>query len=353
MRISAPAAGIVSMIRWTLGDLATVPKNGYSVFSAFSCGGGSSMGYKLAGYDVIGHCEIDPRSARMYQKNLRPQYAYVMDIREMNALPDMRLPPELFNLDILDGSPPCSVFSTAGNREADWGKCRRFREGQAPQTLDDLFFEFIKLAGRLRPRVVVAENVKGLLVGKARGYVHEIVNGFRDAGYDVQIFCLNAARMGVPQRRERVFFIGRRNDQCLPNLSLAFNEPLIPFGQVRTAHGRATTSHYAELMRHKRRTDKDVSDIIERVYGKKNSGFNNQIVWDDEVTPTITSNGQFYRACDNMLMSDGDMITCQTFPADYDFDGQSVQYVCGMSVPPLMMKSIATQIQRQWFDGAQ
>lgn len=310
------------------------------------------MGYKLAGYDVIGHCEIDPKIARMYRKNMHPKYAYIMDIREMNALPDVRLPPELFSLDILDGSPPCSVFSTAGNRDADWGKARRFREGQAPQTLDDLFFEFIKLAGRLRPRVVVAENVKGLLVGKARGYVHDIVKGFQQIGYDFQIFCLNAARMGVPQRRERVFFIGRRNDQVFPKLSLTFNEPPIPFGQVRTEHGRPTTSHYSELMRHKRRTDKDISDIIERIYGKKNSGFNNTILWDDEVAPTITSNGQLYRACDNLVLSDGDLIACQTFPVDYDFDGLSVQYVCGMSVPPLMMRAIAAQIQRQCFDAA-
>lgn len=351
MGINVPAAGIASMIRWTLGDLATVPKNGYSVFSAFSCGGGSSMGYKLAGYDVTGHCEIDPKIARMYQKNLRPKFSYVMDIREMNVLPDVRLPPELFSLDILDGSPPCSVFSTAGNREADWGKSRRFREGQAPQTLDDLFFEFIKLAGRLQPRVVVAENVKGLLIGKARGYVHDIVNGFRDVGYDVQIFCLNAARMGVPQRRERVFFIGQRNDMELPKLALSFNEPLIPFGQVRTKRGKPTNSYYSELMHHKRRSDRDISDISKRLFGK-DSGFTSHIVWDDEVAPTLTSSGQLYRACDNMLMSDGDIITCQTFPVDYDFDGQSVQYVCGMSVPPLMMKSIATQIQRQWFDEA-
>lgn len=353
MRISVPAVGIASMIRWTLDDFLKAPKNGYSVFSTFSCGGGSSMGYKLAEYDVIGNCEIDPKIARMYQKNMHPKYSYVMDIREMNALPDVRLPPELFTLDILDGSPPCSVFSTAGNREADWGKARRFREGQAPQTLDDLFFEFIKLAGRLRPRIIVAENVKGLLIGKARGYVLEIMQGFKAAGYNVQIFCLNAARMGVPQRRERVFFIGSRNDLGLPKLSLAFNEPLIPFGQVRTKHGRSTTSHYAELMRHKRRTDKDISDIIERVYGKKNQGFNNQIVWDDEVAPTIISNGQLYRACDNLTLSDGDFIACQTFPMDYDFDGQSVQYVCGMSVPPLMMKAIAAEIQRQWFAAQQ
>jgi DNA (cytosine-5)-methyltransferase 1 len=48
-------------------------------------------------------------------------------------------------LDILDGSPPCSSFSMAGNREKDWGKEKKFREGQAEQVLDNLFFDFIDL----------------------------------------------------------------------------------------------------------------------------------------------------------------------------------------------------------------
>ncbi|XBO87446.1 hypothetical protein AAGG52_04690 [Bacillus licheniformis] len=61
-----------------------------------------------------------------------------MDIRDFNKMEN--LPDELFNLDIFDGSPPCSVFSIAGDREKAWGKEKAFREGQAKQSLDDLFF---------------------------------------------------------------------------------------------------------------------------------------------------------------------------------------------------------------------
>src|SRR6185503_9599664 len=119
---------------------------------------------------------------------------------------------EFYNLDILDGSPPCSTFSMAGSREEAWGKEKQFREGQAMQTLDDLFFDFIALANKLKPKVIIAENVKGLIQGNAKGYVKEIYQKFEDTGYNVQLFLLNAATMGVPQRRERVFFIGLRND---------------------------------------------------------------------------------------------------------------------------------------------
>lgn len=334
---------------WRLKDLEHVPQNGCTVFSAFSCGGGSSMGYKLAGFEVVGNCEIDPGIIRMYRKNLHPTHSFFMDIRQHNALPDGQIPPELFALDILDGSPPCSVFSVAGNREKDWGRKKKFREGQAAQTLDDLFFEFIKLTGRLQPHVVVAENVKGLLVGNARGYVHDILQGFDKAGYIIQLFCLNAACMGVPQRRERVFFIGHRKDMILPKLRLEFHEPSILFNQVRTAHGKPTDGFYSYLLKYKQKSDMNISDIQRRLYGKSR-GFNCSIVWDDRVAPTITASGQLFRACDNMAFSDGDFIACQTFPEDYDFDGQNVQYVCGMSVPPLMMKKIAGGISAQWLD---
>ena len=66
---------------WSLEELGRVRSNGRKVFSTFACGGGSSMGYKLAGYEVVGHCEIDPRLAEMYRVNHHPRYSFTMDIR--------------------------------------------------------------------------------------------------------------------------------------------------------------------------------------------------------------------------------------------------------------------------------
>ena len=126
-------------------------------------------------------------------------------------------------MDILDGSPPCSVFSTAGAREKKWGKEYYFREGQEVQKLDDLFFHFIDTAERLKPKIVIAENVRGLILGNARGYVKEIFLALDKAGYDAQLYLLNAAKMGVPQSRVRTFFIARRKDLKLPKVKLEFN----------------------------------------------------------------------------------------------------------------------------------
>lgn len=307
------------------------------------------MGYKLAGYEVLGNCEIDPDMMKIYQKNNHPKYSFLMDIRDFAKLPDEEIPAELKELDILDGSPPCSVFSMAGNREDGWNVEKTFREGQAKQRLDDLFFHFIDVAERLQPKVVVAENVKGLITGNAKGWVNRIVSAFDDAGYDVQIFLFNAARMGVPQKRERVFFIAGRKDLHFPKLQMNFRSKPVTFAEVREPYGKPLpdTNLYTRLMKYRKPTDRSVADINERVI-KKKSGFTLPILHDDEPSPTITSAAYSFRMCDGLLMTDNDFIHCQTFPEDYDFMDQSVQYVCGMSVPPVMMAKISEQVHRQW-----
>lgn len=334
--------------KWKLSDLKTVEKNGLTVFSCFSCGGGSTMGYKLAGYDVVGNCEIDEAINKLYISNHHPKYNYRMDIRKFKMLDN--LPDELYNLDILDGSPPCSTFSIAGDREKSWGKTKVFREGQTAQTLDDLFFEFLDVAKRLKPKVIVAENVKGIIQGNAKGYVNEILKQLDTIGYKAQIFLLNAAFMGVPQRRERVFIIARRKDLTLPNIKLCFNEEPILFGSVRSERGRPLNKNSAtyKTWLHRRPTDKNAGDINERLTGR-NTCFNTQIYHDNRVANTLVSGGMFIRYEEPCFVSDKDMIHIQTFPEDYNFMNQSVQYVCGMSVPPVMMARVAEQIYLQWF----
>ena len=337
--------------KWNLSDLKSVPKNGRTVFTCFSCGGGSSMGYKLAGYTVLGNCEIDPKMMEVYKTNHHPKYSYLMDIRDFVKLPDSEIPDELKHLDILDGSPPCSVFSTAGSREDGWNTEKVFREGQAAQRLDDLFFYFIEAARKLQPKVIVAENVKGLLLGNAKGYVNEIIKAFDLAGYKVQIFLLNASRMGVPQKRERVFFIAHRKDLDYPKIKMEFNEKPILFGEVRSEKGKQFQKNgvYSELLKYRKKTDKSIADITKRIRGKE-SGYNNTIWHDDDVGYTVVSSGCHFRMCDGLWLSDDDYKNCQTFPQDYNFLDQSVQYICGMSVPPVMMAQVARQIWRQWLN---
>lgn len=332
--------------KWNLSEIR--PDKDIKVFTTFSCGGGSSMGYKRAGFQVIGNVEIDPKINAMYVKNHHPKFNYSMDLRKFNEKED--LPEELYHLDILDGSPPCSTFSTAGQREKNWGKAKAFREGQAKQVLDDLFFVFLDTVEKLQPKVVIAENVMGLIKGNAKGYVNLIIKRFKEIGYDVQMFALNAARMDVPQARNRVFFIANR--MGYPKLSLDFKYDPILFGEVRTPDGIPYPEHtvIGQLAKRIRRGDKELRDVAMRTAGEAaaNLYFTHKIIADEEVCCTVTSAGNITRLYDKKLFTDRDYANCQTFPQDYDYNGNDVHYVCGMSVPPNMMANIATEVYEQW-----
>lgn len=331
--------------KWYLKDLKDISKKNIKVFSCFSCGGGSSMGYKRNGFEVVGCCEIDTKIAEVYKKNLNPKYLFVEDIRKFNQRKNEVLPKELFNLDILDGSPPCSTFSLAGLREDAWGKQKKFREGQELQTLDDLCFEFIKTAKKLKPKIVILENVKGLIIGNAKKYATEIIKQFKEIGYETQIFLLNSKYMDVPQARERVFFIA--NNQKYPKLKLNFNNKIIPYKEIRCGitKPRKNTIVY-------KFASKSLKSAKEACKREKNKGsyFSSKIVDLNKPLSTITATMNLIDPKTLGLLSWESVRNGSSFPQDYDFGDQSPYFICGMSVPPNMLANISKEIYKQWLE---
>ena len=344
---------------WKLSETKFTKDKG-KVFSCFACGGGSTMGYKLAGFDVLGCNEIDPKMMKAYTKNHKPKYSFLEPIQTFKNRND--LPYELYNLDILDGSPPCSSFSISGNREKDWGKEKKFKEGQAKQVLDTLFFDFIDLANKLQPKIVIAENVKGLLLGSAKSYVREIYREMDKAGYYCQHWLLNASKMGVPQKRERVFFIGLRKDLAkpflqqtdfftyAPKLNLNFNDKPITYGNIKTGElGKKLTIETEKIWNQRKPTDNNLSQIHERI-SNKSKRFQVTFVHDNKTPYTIAAGNDSIpirhdvpnRICKTEIQLIG------SFPLDYDFCKNDVGYLVGMSVPPVMTARIAERIYNQW-----
>ena len=329
--------------KWTFADYPK-EKNGLKVFSCFACGGGSTMGYKLAGCEVLGCCEIDPKMNEVYTKNHNPRFNFLMDIREFNAIPNDELPPELFNLDILDGSPPCTTFSMAGEREESWGKKKKFREGQAEQTLDDLSFVFIETVAKLKPKCVIMENVEGLIRGEAWGYVQRIYSQLKEAGYTVGHWLLKGQHMGVPQKRHRVFFIAFRNDIPFDpySIDMSFNYEPITYGIFKSKEEKIANGKMAAAIR-QRLPGENVEDVMFRIHGVR-SGITHRIAFKDEVFPTQTADHSDIWTEDGNHPSAIDVIHAQTFPEDYDFGTTKVEYICGMSVPPIMIKRIVQRL---------
>jgi len=196
----------------SMNEIRALPWNGFSAISTFSGGGGSSTGYRMAGFKVLWANEFIDAARDTYRANMAPHTILDgRDIRQVKAseiLEAIKMQPG--ELDLFDGSPPCASFSTAGKRQAGWGKVKKYSDKE--QRTDDLFFEYIRLLRELKPKTFVAENVSGLVKGAAKGYFIEIMRELKASGYRVTCRVLDAQWLGVPQSRQRTIFVGVRED---------------------------------------------------------------------------------------------------------------------------------------------
>lgn len=337
---------------WRLADLKDVPKNGLKVMSTFACGGGSSMGYKRAGCEIVAANDIDPEMAWHYKRNLKPPHYFLCPIRDLLTAD---LPPELFKLDILDGSPPCSTFSMAGSREKAWGKNKHFREGQAKQVLSDLFFDYLDLVERLKPKVAIAENVKGMILGNAKGYTKMVMSRFREIGYRPQLFLLNSADCGVPQRRERVFFCAIRDDIEAPPLKLEPRHRWISAGEATKDlqvidNSRELITSKKELVYWENTPQGESLEIGCNKVTKKRAWFNNYKLHQDQPSPTLSSTfSNFTHWNEPRRLTFCEWKRLGSFPDDYHAKTDKIgKYMIGMSVPPKMTEQVARAVIDQW-----
>jgi DNA-cytosine methyltransferase len=196
----------------------------FSVVSTFAGGGGSCIGYHLAGGHVVSASEFVPEAARTYAANFPGTPVDTRDIREITAdtaaidafLARAGLRPG--ELDVLNGSPPCCEFSTAGRGLSDPNELRPYSDTKQ-RGMATLILDFFKLARHARPKVVIGENVPALAGSKHGAFFREALNVLRyaDAAHTRRLYYANWAVLstdgfGVPQKRRRLFFIGVRRD---------------------------------------------------------------------------------------------------------------------------------------------
>ena len=219
-----------SYFQYTLDDLKqSSDRKLFNVVSFFAGGGGSSCGYKLAGGDILCVNEFQQVHADTYNANFPKTPVIVKDIKSVTGAMIREKIGDV-DIDILDGSPPCPPFSMSGTKRQGWGK-EKMAYGFKQERIEDLTFEQVRLVGELKPKVVVCENVKGLTMEYARDYLNMMLNEFEKQGYIMTCKVLNGWKHGVPQKRERVFIVGIRNDVAdkigmnWMNISRIFPEP--------------------------------------------------------------------------------------------------------------------------------
>jgi DNA (cytosine-5)-methyltransferase 1 len=251
-----------------LAEIAALPWNGLNVVSTFSGCGGSSTGYRWAGYRVLAAVEFVPAAQESYALNMADRTQLLrQDVRDTTGRQILDAAGlDVGELDLFDGSPPCEPFSSAGKRDKTWREEQSY-SGQRQRT-DDLFFEYARLVDEIRPKVFVAENVEGLVRGRAKGYFLRILAHLRTLGYRVQARVLDAQWLGVPQVRKRLIFVGVREDLGL--------EPVFP---APLPYSYTTREAIADLLQGGR-----VHHDTQGQFGRKGDVT-------DEVPPTVVSAG--------------------------------------------------------------
>lgn len=166
----------------------------YKVLDLFCGCGGISEGYALAGCDIIGGIDFNLDATKTFQHNFKKAKVLCVDI---STITNEQILLDFKGVDIIVGGPPCQGFSTA-NR---WQK-----EMDDPR--NKLFFEFIRFVKLLKPKIVMIENVRGLLT-RDNGYAKERIQTILgDEGYNLNMAVLDASNYGVPQNRNRAIIVG-------------------------------------------------------------------------------------------------------------------------------------------------
>ena len=164
-----------------------------NIISLFTGAGGLDLGFHQAGFNTIWANEYDKEIWETYETN----FSYTkLDKRSIVNIPSSEIPDAIG----LIGGPPCQSWSEAGSLRGINDK-----RGQ-------LFFEFIRVLRDKKPLFFLAENVSGMLASRHSDALENIKNHFKESGYNLSFKLLNASDYGVAQDRERVFFIGFRDD---------------------------------------------------------------------------------------------------------------------------------------------
>lgn len=319
--------------------LAPKAEDAPTVISTFAGCGGSSLGYSMAGFRELLAVEWDDNAVETFKLNFPDVPVYHGDIAKLSVDECLEMTGlEPGQLDVLDGSPPCQGFSTAGKRN--------FNDDR-----NQLFREYVRLLRGLQPKVFVMENVSGMVKGKMKLIFAEILRELKASGYKVSARLLNAMYFQVPQSRERMIFVGVREDLSIESshpkammqpvtvrnaiYDLRHEEGDLAFNpDTRTAMimralpaGKHDPKHHSHV--------KLTYDLPSRTLLKDFLGYFH--FWHPEQWRPLTLK---------------EWTRLGSFPDDYQWtDKKNACQRIGNSVPPLLMRSIAQHIRAAILDA--
>jgi DNA (cytosine-5)-methyltransferase 1 len=308
-----------------------------TVISTFAGCGGSSLGYSMAGYRELLAVEWDNNAVQTFSLNFPDVPVYHGDIAALSVdevLQRTGLQPG--ELDVLDGSPPCQGFSNAGERVMD-------------DPRNQLFREYVRLLRGLRPKVFVMENVSGMVKGKMKLIFADILRELKNSGYKVSARLLNAMYFHVPQSRERMIFIGVRDDLVTgPTYPRALSRPTSFIAAVDGCPSENVPGLFGGDTLMLRRWKQGMGTVV---HGQHKG---NARLFAEKPCSTLKKSSSPSHPLLSRLVSIGEMRRCQSFPDAYRFIGSydNKRSRIGNSVPPLLMRAIASHIRTHILERA-
>lgn len=321
--------------------------NALTVISTFAGAGGSSLGYSMAGYRELLAVEWDDNAVETFQLNFPDVPVYHGDIAKLSVEQCLEMtglqPGEL---DMLDGSPPCQGFSTAGKRILD-------------DPRNQLFREYVRLLQGLQPRAFVMENVSGMVKGKMKLVFADILRELKACGYRVKAAKLNAMYFHVPQSRERMIFIGIRDDLGIePGFPKGQSRPIAAGEAIKDVSNPPSEIEFLLAAGQRYRAYKYWASIpIGQSEAKlTGQGMNAVKFTPDRPARTIRNNDgnlTMYGAMhwsEHRRFTEAEFKRFSSFPDSFIFAqskrwGSSINRI-GNSVPPLFMRAIAEHVQQ-------
>lgn len=307
-----------------------------TVISTFAGCGGSSLGYSMAGYRELLAVEWDNNAVETFRLNFPEVPVYHGDIAKLTVDECLRLAGVgVGELDVLDGSPPCQGFSTAGKRQID-------------DPRNGLFREYVRLLRGLRPRAFVMENVSGMVKGKMKLVFAEALRELKASGYRVSARLMNAMYFHVPQSRQRLIFVGVREDVGKePSHPRAESAP-VAFANMHNAAESdwLTEAEVTAIQRHAQEQ------------AQKGNSFRYQVIQDGQPAPTFSKTLIRKGSAALVLVNDGGRLrlpseeehqVAASFPLPFTFVGRREDKWAriGNSVPPLFMRAIARHLRER------
>ncbi len=340
------------------------------VVEAFCGCGGTSLGFEMAGYEIALGIDIHAPSIATFKKNHPNSFAILGDVKK-TSINDIKKIIGKRKIDVLIGGVPCQGFSL-NNRKRHENDNRNF-----------LYLEFLKLIKELKPRAVMLENVSGLKSTANGKFVEAIKKGIEDSGgYKVAHKLLYAPNYGVPQKRERLVFVGLSKEinkefdfeniikthgpgtkKPYTNIKDAIGDlPSLKPNEEKNVYGSVPRSDYQKMMRKNIKTNKlnnhkapnHPEDTIKKIADTKPGNpmypkFKQRIrlAW-DILSPTQVSGGirpqfQFGHPEDTRGLSIRERCRIQSFPDTFIMEGGTVQgrVQTGNAVPPLLAQAVA------------